>query len=130
MESGKSSFKDIDEYIANFPEGVQAILEKIRQTIRQAAPDAAETIKYQMPTFTLKGNLVHFAAHKNHIGFYPAPSGIEQFKKELAPYQSGKGTLQFPLNEPIPYDLISRIVAYRVKENLERAAEKPTARSK
>jgi len=130
MESGKSSFKDIDEYIANFPEGVQAILEKIRQTIRQAAPDAAETIKYQMPTFTLKGNLVHFAAHKNHIGFYPAPSGIEQFKKELAPYQSGKGTLQFPLNEPIPYDLISRIVAYRVKENLERAAKKPTARSK
>lgn len=130
MEAVKTSFKDIDEYIANFPEEVQAVLEKIRQTIRKAAPDAAEAIKYQMPTFTLKGNLVHFAAHKNHIGFYPAPTGIEQFKDETSLYQSGKGTLQFPLNEPIPYDLISRIVAFRVKENRERAAKKATARSK
>lgn len=130
MEAGKNSYQDIDQYIANFPAEVQAILEKIRQTIRQAAPEAAEAIKYQMPTFTLKGNLVHFAAHKNHVGFYPAPTGIEQFKDETSPYQSGKGTLQFPLSEPIPYDLISRIVTFRVQENLERAAKKAAARSK
>ncbi len=116
--------KDIDEYIAGFPNDIQKILKKIRMTIGKAAPDAEETIKYQMPTFTLEGNLVHFAAFKKHIGFYPVPTGIEKFKKELSVYEGGKGSVQFPLDEPIPFDLISKIVKFRVKENLERAAAK------
>ena len=114
----------IDEYIADFPRDVQEILEKIRVTIRIAAPDAEETIKYRMPTFTLKGNLVYFAAFKKHIGFYPVPTGIEAFKNELSAYEGGKGSVKFPLDRPIPFDLISRIVKFRVKENLERAKMK------
>jgi uncharacterized protein YdhG (YjbR/CyaY superfamily) len=114
----------IDEYIAGFPPDIQAILQKIRQTIREAAPDAQETISYQMPTFTLKGNLVHFAAFKNHIGLYPAPTGIEEFQSDLSVYKGGKGSVQFPLDKPIPYALISRIVAFRVKENLAKAEAK------
>ena len=93
-------------------------------TIRKAAPAAEETIKYQIPTFTLKGNLVHFASYKKHIGFYPAPRGIGKFKKELSIYGSGKGTLKFPLDKPIPFDLISKIVKFRVKETLKRAEAK------
>lgn len=116
--------KEIDAYIAGFPPDVQEILEKIRLTIRYAAPDAAETFSYQMPTFTLKGNLVHFAAFKKHIGFYPAPTGIEAFKDELSVYEGGKGSVQFPLDKPMPLDLIRRIVEFRVKENLEKAAAK------
>ena len=116
--------KNIDDYIAGYPKDVQAILKKIRTTIRKAAPKAEEAMSYQMPTFKLKGNLVHFAAFKNHIGFYPAPTGIEQFKKELAIYQKGKGTLQFPLDKPMPLGLITKIVKFRVKENLARAAAK------
>jgi uncharacterized protein YdhG (YjbR/CyaY superfamily) len=116
--------KNIDDYIAGYPKEVQAILKKIRTTIRKAAPKAEEAMSYQMPTFKLKGNLVHFAAFKNHIGFYPAPTGIEQFKKELAIYQTGKGTLQFPLDKPMPLGLISKIVKFRVKENLARAEAK------
>lgn len=112
--------KDIDEYIEGFPKDVQKILEKIRMTIRKAAPAAEETIKYQIPTFTMKGNLVHFAAYKKHVGFYPAPKGIEKFKKEVSMYESGKGTLQFPLDKPIPYDLITRIVKFRVQEQLKK----------
>ena len=112
---------DIDKYISGFPEEVQKILEEIRTTIRQAAPDAAETIKYAMPTFVLNGNLVHFAAFKNHIGFYPVPSGIEAFKKELSVYKGAKGSVQFPINEPMPLGLISKIVKFRVKENLQKA---------
>ncbi len=122
--SANQKSKEIDAYIAGFPPEVQEILEKIRMTIREAAPDAAETISYQMPTFTLKGNLVHFAAFKKHIGFYPAPTGIEAFKDELSVYKGGKGSVQFPLDQPIPFDLIGRIVEFRVKENLERAAAK------
>lgn len=114
----------IDEYIAGFPPDVQEILQQIRLTIRQAAPEAQETISYQMPTFTLHGNLVHFGGFKHHIGFYPVPSGIEAFREELAPYIAGKGSARFPLDEPIPYDLISRIVAFRVTENLEKAQAK------
>jgi uncharacterized protein YdhG (YjbR/CyaY superfamily) len=114
--------RTIDEYIAGFSPDVREILEKIRMTIRQAAPGAAETISYAMPTFTLKGNLVHFAAFQKHIGFYPAPTGIEKFRKELSPYAGGKGTARFPLDMPIPYDLISEIVQFRVSENLDRAA--------
>jgi uncharacterized protein YdhG (YjbR/CyaY superfamily) len=114
----------IDKYTAIFPEDVQAILEKIRATIQKAAPDAEETINYGIPTFTLKGNLVHFAGFKSHIGFYPTPSGIEKFKKELSIYEVAKGSVQFPLDKPIPYALIEKIVKFRVKENLEKAAAK------
>jgi len=121
MTANNTKPKDIDEYIAGFPKETQEILEKIRTTIRKAAPDAEETINYQIPTFTLKGNLVHFAAYKKHIGFYPAPSGIERFKDELAAYEGAKGSVRFPLDEPIPYDLISEIVTFRAKENLEKA---------
>jgi len=124
MTNENPAFTTIDAYIATFPEAVQAILTELRATIRQAAPDAVETINYQVPTYQLKGNLVHFAAYKNHIGFYPAPSGIETFKDELAGYKGAKGSVQFPINEPLPLDLISRIVAFRVAENLEKAAAK------
>ena len=116
--------QNIDEYIAGFPQDVQEILEKIRMTIRKAAPDAEEIINYGIPTFTLNGNLVHFAGFKNHIGFYPTPSGIEKFKNELSVYEGAKGSVQFPLDQPMPLGLISKIVKFRVKENLERAASK------
>lgn len=114
----------IDEYIAGFPSDVQDILHKIRATIRKAAPQAEETIKYQMPTFILQGYLVHFAAFKTHIGFYPTPSGVENFAAELARYQTSKGAIQFPLDQRIPYSLITRIVKFRVKENLAKAETK------
>ena len=116
--------KTIDDYIAGFPEDVQAILQTVRQTIKAAAPNAQETINYQMPTFTLNGNLVHFAAFKNHIGFYPTPTGIEQFKDELSVYKGAKGSVQFPLDKPMPYDLIRRIVVFRVEEAVAHAAAK------
>jgi len=110
-------FKTMDEYIKTFPNDVQSILEKMRQTIRKAAPEAVEAISYQMPTFKLNGkNLVHFAAWKNHIGFYPTPSGSETFKKELSPYKRTKGSVQFPIELPIPYDLVEKIVIFRMKE--------------
>ena len=124
MRAKQTAPKTIDEYIAGFPPDVQAILQKIRLTIRKAAPGAEETIKYQMPTFMLKGNLVYFAAFKKHIGFYPIPTGIEKFEKELAVYKQGRGSVQFPLDQRMPYGLISRIVKFRVKENLARAAAK------
>jgi uncharacterized protein YdhG (YjbR/CyaY superfamily) len=114
----KTQFKTINQYIKTFPEDVQSILEKIRQTIRKEAPEAVETISYQMPAFDLSGrHLVHFAAWKNHIAFYPVPSGTESFKKELSPYITGKGTIQFPLGKPIPYNLVKKIVRSRIKEN-------------
>jgi uncharacterized protein YdhG (YjbR/CyaY superfamily) len=124
METNKSTPKDIDQYIARFPADVQEILEKVRLTIREAAPEAKEKISYQMPTFTLEGNLVHFAGYKKHIGFYPTPSGIDKFKKEISAYKWAKGSVQFPLNQPIPYELISRIVTFRVEENLDKAKAK------
>jgi uncharacterized protein YdhG (YjbR/CyaY superfamily) len=113
-------FETIDEYIGDYPESVQRILEKLRQTIRKAAPEATETIAYGIPTFKFHGNLVHFGGFKNHIGFFPTPSAIEAFKKELSVYGGGKGTIQFPLEKPIPFDLITKIVKFRVKENLEK----------
>jgi len=124
MRTDQRAPKDIDEYISGFPNGVQEILQKIRMTIRKAAPRAEETIKYQMPTFTLNGNLVHFAAFKKHIGFYPVPRGIEQFKDRLSIYEGAKSTARFRLDKPIPYDLISKIVKFRIKKNLERAEAK------
>ncbi len=125
MKDSGTGPKTIDEYIASCPKYVQEILKKVRATIRKAAPEAEETIDYQMPTFKLKGsNLVHFAAHKKHIGFYPTPSGIEKFKEEISVYEWAKGSVQFPLDKPIPYDLIGRITEFRMKENLERAAVK------
>jgi uncharacterized protein YdhG (YjbR/CyaY superfamily) len=111
----------MDVYIANSPKDVQAILEKVRATIRKSAPQAEETINYGIPTFTLEGNLVHFAGFKSHIGFYPTPSGIEKFKAELSKYESAKGSVRFPLDKPIPYALIGKIVKFRVKENTEKA---------
>jgi uncharacterized protein YdhG (YjbR/CyaY superfamily) len=121
MKTSQSAPKDIDEYIAAFPKDVQVRLRRIQRTIQQAAPDAEETIKYRMPTFILNGNLVHFAAYKNHIGFYPAPRGIEKFKKELSAYEGAKGSVRFPLDKPVPFALISRIVKFRVQNNLEKA---------
>ncbi len=124
MKTNQTAPRNIDEYIAGFPHDVQAILEKIRVTIRKAAPDAEETINYQIPTFVLKGNLVHFAAFKKHIGFYPTPTGMEKFKDELSIYEGAKGSVKFPLDKPMPFGLISKIVKFRVKENMERAETK------
>ena len=124
MTTTTSTPKDIDEYISNYPKDVQEILEKVRMTIRENAPGADEKISYGIPTFYLKGNLVHFAAYKRHIGFYPTSSGIEKFQKELSVYKGAKGSVQFPLDQPIPYDLIGEIVRFRVKENLARAETK------
>lgn len=124
MNFDESTSNVIDEYIANFPKDVQEILQKVRQTIREAAPDAQEKINYGIPTFTLNGNLVHFAGFKNHIGYYPTPSGIEKFKKELSKYEGAKGSVQFPLDQPIPYDLISKITKFRVKEQLAKVKKK------
>ncbi len=120
MDENKAKFTNIDEYIAQFPTDVQAILRQIRAVIHETAPDATEKISYQMPTFYLNGNLVHFAAYQRHIGFYPAPTGIEAFKEDLSPYKQSKGAVQFALDKPIPYDLIRRIVHYRVAENLKK----------
>jgi len=124
MKADQTGPKTIDEYIAGFPNEVQQILEKIRRTIRAAAPDAQEIIKYKMPTFTLKGNLVHFAAYKKHIALYPAPKGTERFNKRLVAYRTAKSTVKFPLDKPIPYDLIGQIVRLRVKDNLTKAKAK------
>jgi uncharacterized protein YdhG (YjbR/CyaY superfamily) len=107
----------IDDYIAGFPEHVQALLQEVRRVIREAAPQAEEAIKYRIPTFIQGGNLVHFAAFEKHIGFYPTPSGIEQFQESLSAYKKAKGSVQFPLDAPIPYDLIRQIVRFRVVEN-------------
>ena len=116
-----ATFQNIDEYIALWPADVQAKLQSLRATIQKAAPQAVETISYQMPTFTLFGNLVHFAAYKNHIGFYPVPSGMKAFEKELSKYKRGKGSAQFPIDQPLPLALVTKIVKFRAKENLEKA---------
>jgi len=130
MESSKKVYTTIDEYIADFPEDVQNILKEIRAVVKAAAPGAEEKISYQMPAFTLQGNLVYFAAFKKHIGFYPTPSGTEKFKKEISGYQAAKGSIQFPLDEPMPYDLIRQIVEFRVQDNLAKAAAKSKKKGK
>jgi uncharacterized protein YdhG (YjbR/CyaY superfamily) len=120
MKTPKKEYKTIDEYIATFPKNIQRILEELRQAIRESAPKAEETISYQIPTFKQKGNLVHFAAFKNHIGFYPTSSAIGAFKAKLSNYEVSKGTVRFPINEPIPFNLIREMVRFRVKENLSK----------
>ena len=131
-ESKRTTAANIDEYIAGCPKNIQEILEKLRVTIRKAAPEAEETINYAIPTFTLNGNLVHFAAAKNHIGFYPAPSGIKAFKKELSVYEGAKSSIKFPIDKPLPLSLVSKIVKFRIKENLEKTKaknlKKPTSK--
>lgn len=116
--------ESIDAYIKTFPVAIQKILQQVRVAIQEAAPQATEKISYAMPTFYLNGNLVHFAAFKNHIGFYPVPSGIEAFQKELSVYKGGKGSVQFPLDQPMPLALIAKVVKFRVKQNLEKAKNK------
>ena len=120
----EQKFTTIDEYIAQQPANVQPLLQEIRAVIRQAAPEATEKISYQMPTFYLNGNLVHFAAYKHHIGFYPTPSGAEQFEQELSGYKRAKGSVQFPLDQPMPYDLIRRMVQFRAAENARKPARR------
>ncbi len=115
---------DVDKYIAGYPREVQAILRKIRVTIRKAAPGAQETISYQIPTFALNGTLISFAAYSKHIGLYPAPAGSERFNRELSKYRASKSTVRFPLDQPIPYELVTQIVKLRVKANLVKAAAK------
>ena len=128
MNREQAGFGSIDDYIATFPEDVQVILQKLRATIKAAAPDAEEKISYQMPAFALNGILVYFAAYKNHIGFYPTGSGIEAFKAELAGYEGSKGTVRFPIDKPLPLALIRKIVKYRVAENLKKAELKANAK--
>ncbi len=120
MKTAKKQFETIDEYIATFPEPVQKTLKKLRQTIKDSAPEAKETVSYQMPAFKLNGILVYFAVFKNHIGFYPTASGVSNFEKELTQYETSKGTIKFPIDKPIPLDLIRRIVTFRVKENMKK----------
>jgi uncharacterized protein YdhG (YjbR/CyaY superfamily) len=125
MRTGQAALpSSIDEYIAGFSPDIQQVLEQIRNAIRAIAPDAEETIKYRMPTFVLHENLVHFAAYTKHVGFYPTPSGISKFKDELSPYNSAKGSVQFPIDEPIPLTLIKNIVRFRVKEVRAKSAAK------
>ncbi|MZP44642.1 hypothetical protein GTO89_16605 [Heliobacterium gestii] len=124
MEGNKTAYTTIDEYISQFPSEVQDTLNRFREVIQEAAPEAEEKISYQMPTFYLNGNLVHFAAHKQHIGFYPAPSGIEAFQEELSEYKSAKGSVQFPFDKPVPYELIRAIVKFRAVENRKKAEGK------
>ncbi|MDF9842321.1 MULTISPECIES: DUF1801 domain-containing protein [unclassified Paenibacillus] len=124
MDAEKATFENIDDYIGQAAPEVRELLQEIRKVIHEAVPEATEKISYQMPTFDLHGNLVHFAAFKKHIGFYPAPRGIEAFKDELSVYKGAKGSVQFPLDQPMPYDLISRIVKFRAAENIEKAKGK------
>jgi uncharacterized protein YdhG (YjbR/CyaY superfamily) len=124
MEENKNTYETIDEYILQFPPEVQETLKTLRKVIKEAAPSAGEKISYQMPTFVLHGNLVHFAAYKNHIGFYPTPSGTDAFKQELSEYKQGKGSIQFPIEKPLPFELISRMVKFRVAENVKHAEDK------
>ncbi len=123
-ETKEKPVSTIDEYTAGFPKDVQKIMEQVRATIKKAAPEAEEKISYAIPTFLLNGNLVHYAAFKNHIGFYPTPTGTEEFKKELSVYKTGKGSVQFPLDQPMPLDLITRIVKFRIGKKLTKAKNK------
>lgn len=130
MDSDKNAFTTIDEYIATFPEAMQKLLQSVHETIRSAAPDATEKISYALPTYELHGNLVYFGAAKKHIGFYPRSTTYEAAIPEAVPYRTSKGTLQFPLDQPIPHDLIRRIVEFRVAENLAKTEAKKAKKKK
>ena len=130
MKNNPDGFHSIDEYIATFPKDVQKILQELRATIQAAAPDAEEKISYQMPTFALKGNLVHFAAWKTHVGFYPGANGVKTFAQELAKYETAKGSVRFPIKDPLPRELIRNIVQFRVVENLKLAEMKAAKKAK
>src|SRR6266513_958539 len=124
MKATSTKFKTVDEYISTFPASTKAILKELRKTVKQAAPQAEELISYNMPAFTLHGRLVYYAAYKKHIGLYPISSAIKAFQRELSDYKTSKGAIQFPLDRPIPFGLITKIVKFRVKENLEKAKTK------
>jgi len=124
METTSTKFKTVDEYISTFPAGIKTILKELRKTIKQAAPQAEELISYNIPAFTLHGRFDYYAAYKKHIGLYPIPSAIRAFQKELSDYKTSKGAIQFPLDRPIPFGLITKIVKFRVKENLEKGKTK------
>ena len=124
MEENKITYKTIDEYILQFPPEVKEILNRLKTVIKESAPNATEKISYQMPTYAFHGNLVHFAAYKNHIGFYPAASGVAAFTDKLVEYKTSKGAIQFPIDKPLPYELIREIVQFRVDENRKRAEDK------
>ena len=124
MEDNKVKFNSIDEYIGLYPSEIQDILTTLRKVIKESAPEATEKISYQMPTFAMHGNLVHFAAYKNHIGFYPAASGVAAFTDKLVEYKTSKGAIQFPIDKPLPYELIREIVQFRIDENRKRAEDK------
>lgn len=130
MEKNGTPYTTIDEYIALFPADIQKRLQELRETIRSCAPGATEKISYQMPTFFLDGNLIHFAAFKNHIGLYPTPNGIQAFNNELSIYESGKGSVQFPLDQPLPLELVKKIVKFRVEENTRKAELKKSQKKK
>ncbi|MBU5484401.1 DUF1801 domain-containing protein [Clostridium sp. MSJ-11] len=130
MEENKNIFKSIDEYILQFSPEIQEKLQALRKVIKESAPDAEEKMSWQMPTFVLHGNLVHFAVHKKHIGFYPGASGIDGFKPKLSEYKGSKGAVQFPIDKPLPYELISEIVRFRVAENIKKAESKAQKRKK
>lgn len=115
-----TDFKDFEDYFSQFPEEIQVLLEQMRQAIHQAAPDAEEVISYQMPTFKLIKNLVHFAAFSHHIGFYPGASGVAAFPAEVSKFKNAKGSIQFPMDQPLPLDLVKKITEFRVKENLKK----------
>ncbi|PGL71079.1 DUF1801 domain-containing protein [Bacillus sp. AFS055030] len=124
MENTKKTFETVDEYISQFQPDVQEKLQALRMIVKEVVPNAVERISYQMPTFVLNKNLLHFAAFKNHIGFYPGASGIAAFKEELSVYKGAKGSVQFPINDPLPFDLIKKIVKYREIEDIKKAEEK------
>jgi len=125
VETNKVATQTIDEHIAQFPASTREILQKVRETIREVAPDATEVIAYGIPTFKLNGNLVHFAGYTRHVGFYPGSEAIEVFREEIKGYKTSKGTIQFPLDKPIPYELIKKITQYRVQKN-----QKPLSKKK
>jgi uncharacterized protein YdhG (YjbR/CyaY superfamily) len=127
MKATSTKFKTVDEYLASFPANTKKILQEIRNTIKQSAPQAEELISYNMPAFKLRGMLVFYAAYERHIGFYPTASGIKAFKKEISQYKNAKGSVQFPIDEPMPFDLISKIVKFKVKENQEKERAKKIA---
>jgi uncharacterized protein YdhG (YjbR/CyaY superfamily) len=129
MDVTSKKFNNITEYVNAFPPGTKVLLQQVRNAIKKAAPKAEEVISYNMPAFKQHGNLVYFAGYKNHIGFYPMPSAIKQFAKELSVYKGAKGSVQFPIDEPMPVNLITKIVKFRVKENLEKAAMKKSKSS-